>query len=146
VRTSQNGELLSSGEKESFQKSFGSKEEIWKAHLSTDAKQNDSGEKSFSFVAKNFAEDQAFKDPTPPQNLKRQEILMHSEQKVHSRRELLNNQFMTPLGKRDRKLKTNDDYEYGSEIFRNLTTPKTHQHPYSGHDQEENFDSEDGGN
>jgi hypothetical protein len=53
---------------------------------------------------------------------------------------------MTPLGKRDRKLKTNDDYEYGSEIFRGLTTPKTHQNPYSGHDQEENFDSEVGGN
>lgn len=67
---------------------------------------------------------------------------MHSEQKVHSRREL-NNQFMTPLGKRDRKFKTNDDYEYGSEIFRGLSTPKTNQNLFSRQENVENYDSDD---
>jgi hypothetical protein len=33
---------------------------------------------------------------------------------------------MTPLGKRDRKMNTYDDYEYGSEVFKNhTTTPQT---------------------
>jgi len=49
---------------------------------------------------------------------------------------------MTPLGKRDRKLKTNDDYEYGSEIFRGLSTPQTQKAYGARNNIEADFDSE----
>jgi len=49
---------------------------------------------------------------------------------------------MTPLGKRDRKLKTNDDYEYGSEIFRGLSTPQTQKAYGTRNQTEADFDSD----